>query len=60
MQSQQVDFGNENVSRNILSVAVPMLAAQLIHLLYNIIDRIYIGKIPGEGTEELELASFHL
>ncbi len=50
MQSQQVDFGNENVSRNILSVAVPMLAAQLIHLLYNIIDRIYIGKIPGEGT----------
>ncbi len=50
MQSLQVDFGNENVSRNILSVAAPMLAAQLINLLYNIIDRIYIGKIPGEGT----------
>lgn len=50
MQSQQVDFGNENVSRNILSVAVPMLAAQLIHLPYNIIDRIYIGKVPGEGA----------
>ena len=27
-----------------------MLAAQLLNLLYNIIDRIYIGKIPGEGT----------
>ena len=42
MQSQQVDFGTENVSRNILSVAAPMLAAQLLNLLYNIIDRIYI------------------
>lgn len=50
MQSQQVDFGTENVSRNILSVAAPMLAAQLLNLLYNIIDRIYIGKIPGQGT----------
>ncbi len=50
MQSLQVDFGNENVSRSILSLTAPMLAAQLINLLYNIIDRIYIGKIPGEGT----------
>lgn len=50
MQSQQVDFGNENVSRSILSVAAPMLAAQLLNLLYNIIDRIYIGRLPGEGT----------
>ncbi len=50
MQSQQVDFGNENVSRSILSLAAPMLAAQLLNLLYNIIDRIYIGRLPGEGT----------
>lgn len=50
MKSRQVDFGNENVRQNILSVAAPMMAAQLLHLLYNIIDRIYIGKIPGEGT----------
>src|SRR5699024_7616269 len=27
-----------------------MLIAQLLNLLYNIVDRIYIGKIPGEGT----------
>ncbi len=50
MQSQQVDFGNENVSHSILSVAAPMFAAQLLNLLYNIIDRIYIGRLPGEGT----------
>lgn len=50
MQSRQVDFGGTNVQRNILSVAAPMMAAQILNLLYNIIDRIYIGKIPGEGT----------
>lgn len=50
MQPRQVDFGSENVRRNILAVAAPMMAAQVLHLLYNVIDRIYIGKIPGEGT----------
>jgi len=50
MKSQQVDFGGANVRRNILAVAAPMLTAQILNLLYNIIDRIYIGKIPGEGT----------
>ena len=50
MQAGQVDFGSERVHHNILSVAAPMMAAQLLNLLYNIIDRIYIGKIPGEGT----------
>ena len=46
----QVDFGGSNVRRNVLAVAAPMLVAQIVNLLYNIIDRIYIGKIPGEGT----------
>ena len=50
MNSSQIDFGGERVRRNILSAAAPMLAAQVLNLLYNIIDRIYIGKIPGEGT----------
>lgn len=39
-------------------MATPMLIAQLLNLLYNIVDRIYIGKIPGEGT--LALASIGL
>lgn len=50
MKSNQVDFGDTNVQRSILSVATPMLVAQIINLLYNIVDRIFIGKIPGEGT----------
>ena len=31
-------------------MATPMLIAQLLNLLYNIVDRIYIGHIPGEGS----------
>ena len=49
MSSGQVDFGGENVRRNVLAVAAPMLVAQIVNLLYNIVDRNYIGKIPGEG-----------
>lgn len=36
--------------KSTLAVAAPMLIAQALNLLYNIVDRIYIGKIPGEGT----------
>lgn len=50
MTSGQVDFENGDVRRNVLAVAAPMLVAQFVNLLYNIIDRVYIGKIPGEGT----------
>lgn len=48
--SGQVDFSAGDVRQNVLSVAAPMLVAQVLNLLYNIVDRIYIGKIPGEGT----------
>ena len=48
--SQQVDFSSGDVRHNVLAVAAPMLVAQVLNLLYNIVDRIYIGKIPGEGT----------
>ena len=50
MKSKQINFGGENVRGSILASTAPMLIAQLLNLLYNIIDRIYIGKIPGEGT----------
>ena len=46
----QVDFSTGDVRRGILDVAAPMLVAQVLNLLYNIVDRIYIGKIPGEST----------
>jgi putative MATE family efflux protein len=43
---QQNDFSQGKVSRNILSLAFPMILAQLINVLYNIVDRMYIGHIP--------------
>ena len=46
---RQVDFSAGDVRGNILSVAAPLLVAQVLNLLYNIVDRIYIGKIP-DGT----------
>lgn len=49
MQVHQTDFSSGSVKRNILEVAVPMIAAQLLNLLYNIVDRIYIGMIPEVG-----------
>ena len=52
-KSQQVDFSTGDVKRSVLAVAAPILVAQLLNLLYNIVDRIYIGKIPGEGTVAL-------
>nr|WP_317365019.1 MATE family efflux transporter [uncultured Blautia sp.] len=53
MNVHQTDFSKGNVYRNILEVAVPMTLAQLLNLLYNIVDRIYIGRIPHVGTTAL-------
>lgn len=50
MQIHQTNFSTGSVQRNIIEVALPMIAAQLLNLLYNIVDRIYIGRIAGEGT----------
>ena len=46
---KQTDFSKGNVCKNILEVGLPMTLAQLLNLLYNVVDRIYIGKIPGAG-----------
>ena len=50
MQIHQTDFSTGSVQRNIVEVAVPMITAQPLNLTYNIVDRIYIGRIAGEGT----------
>mgnify|MGYP000559152881 CR=1 FL=1 len=53
MKIHQTDFSKGNVNRNILEMAVPMTMAQILNLLYNIVDRIYIGRIPEAGTTAL-------
>ncbi len=50
---KRVDFSNGHIVRNILQTAFPMLIAQVLNLLYSIVDRIYIGRIQGIGTEAL-------
>ena len=43
----------EPIGRLLLKLALPTLAAQLINMLYNIVDRIYIGHIPKVGAAAL-------
>lgn len=47
---KKVDFDNGKLTQNILQTSLPMLVAQLLNLLYSIVDRIYIGRIEGVGT----------
>ncbi len=53
LPTQTRDFGQGSISVNILSLAIPMTFAQLINVLYNIVDRIYIGHIPHTSTQAL-------
>ena len=46
-------LGTEPLGRLMVSLAVPAVAAQLINVLYNIVDRIYIGHIAGYGDVAL-------
>ena len=51
MQKKDNAFlGTEPVGRLLLRLSVPTVAAQLINMLYNIVDRIYIGHMPGSGN----------
>ncbi len=50
---KQIDFEHGTVTSNILNAALPMLVAQIFNLLYNVVDRIYIARIPDVGTTAL-------
>ena len=47
------DFTQGSIPQNIFRMAVPMTAAVLINALYSIVDRIYLGHIPGAGSYAL-------
>lgn len=49
MASEKIDFGTGAVWRRILAQAVPLTVAQLVQLLYNVVDRIYLGHM-GDGS----------
>lgn len=53
MNQDKEFLGKETVGKLLLKLAFPTVAAQLINMLYNIIDRIYIGHIPDIGAAAL-------
>ena len=46
MPERRNDFSRGSIPRNIMNLAVPMTAAQLVNVLYSIVDRIYLGHLP--------------
>lgn len=53
MANAKQDMGTGSVKKLMLQLAVPAVVAQIINLLYNIVDRIYIGHIPEIGGTAL-------
>lgn len=46
-------LGTEKISKLLINLALPAIIAQLVNMLYNIVDRIYIGHIPEIGARAL-------
>lgn len=53
MNEDKEFLGTEPIGKLLLRLALPTLAAQIINMLYNIVDRIYIGHIPHVGAAAL-------
>ena len=49
MEEKNKFLGTDPVGKLLFKLAIPTVAAQLINMLYNIVDRIYIGHMPGDG-----------
>ena len=50
MSENKEFLGTEPVGKLLLKLAVPSVISQLVNMLYNIVDRIYIGHIPKTGS----------
>ena len=53
MQDKEQRMATEGIGKLMLSMAIPSVIAQIINILYSIVDRIYIGHIEGVGMEAL-------
>lgn len=53
MNTGSKDFSTGSVKRQIVAQAVPLTVAQVVQLLYNVVDRIYIGHLPQVGDMAL-------
>ena len=52
-QARTLDLGKGSIPKLLAQLAIPAVVAQIVNLLYNIVDRIYIGHIPGIGAAAL-------
>ena len=50
MKINKNNFAQGSIAKHITNLAGPMIVAQLINVLYNVIDRVYIGRIPEIST----------
>ena len=56
MKKQQLDLGTGNVRRLLFSLALPTIVSQIVNMLYNLVDRVYIGHMqPAETVGKLAL-----
>lgn len=50
MNDNKEMLGSAPIGKLLFKLALPTVVAQLINMLYNIVDRIYIGHMPGDGS----------
>lgn len=50
MSARKVDFSTGNIPKIVIRTSIPMILAEIVHLLYNMVDRIYIGHIAENGS----------
>lgn len=50
---QKNDFSTGNLKKTIVRLSLPLILAQMVNVLYNVVDRIYIGQMPGVGMTVL-------
>lgn len=53
MEQKSADLRNGKVSRLLFELALPTVTSQIVNMLYNMVDRVYIGHIPGAGRAAL-------
>jgi len=47
------NLGTDNIKKLVLRIALPAMVAQFVNVLYSVVDRIYVGNIPGIGEMAL-------
>lgn len=53
MERNEELLGKAPIGKLLFKLAIPTVIAQIVNMLYNIVDRIYIGHMPNEGTDAL-------